>query len=276
MTTITPVHSRPVRTAAATRSGPTRRRRRRNVSARTRWAYRILGGVLACALWEVTGRRGTFGSAWVPMSDVVREGWRSRDLLTRSLKATMPTIIKGFIFGVLIGSVLAFLPTVVPPLSGVSRRLATFVNALPVVVLAPVLITILGIGKVQVLVAAISCFFPMFIAAAAGLNAARRSHLDVMSVLGAKRWTQFRRVRLPAALPAITDGFRLAAPAAVLGAIFGEWFGAEKGIGAVLVSSMQNFRINLLWAAAMLATLLSIIALAGFTALSTWAHRRFA
>jgi NitT/TauT family transport system permease protein len=129
---------------------------------------------------------------------------------------------------------------------------------------------------VQVLVSAISCFFPMFIATAAGLTAARRSHLDVMSVLGAGRWTQLRRVRLPAALPSITDGFRLAAPAAVLGAIFGEWFGAEKGIGAVLVSSMQNFQVELLWATALLATLVSVVALAGFTALSHWTQRKFA
>ena len=59
MTTITPVRSRPIRTLAPTRSGPTLRRRRRVISARTRWAYRILGAVLACALLEITGRRGT-------------------------------------------------------------------------------------------------------------------------------------------------------------------------------------------------------------------------
>jgi NitT/TauT family transport system permease protein len=77
-------------------------------------------------------------------------------------------------------------------------------------------------------------------------------------------------------LPHVVDGFRLAAPAAVLGAIFGEWFGAEKGLGAVLVSSMQNFQVRLLWAAALLSTLISIAALVGFTALARWAQARFA
>jgi NitT/TauT family transport system permease protein len=268
------------RPAAGAVAGPVegraRRRRPREISSTRRWAYRILGAVLACALWEITGRRGTFGSAWIPLSDVVRASWEQRDLLMRSLKVTLPVIIKGFVLGVLIGAAFAFIPQVIGPLGGLTRRLATFVNALPVVVLAPVLITILGSSKVAVLVAAIACFFPMYIASVAGLSAARRSHVDVMSVLGANGWTTFRRVRLPAALPAVVDGFRLAAPAAVLGAIFGEWFGAEKGIGAVLVSSMQNFRIGLLWATAMLATVLSIVALAGFTAMSTWAHRRFA
>jgi NitT/TauT family transport system permease protein len=224
----------------------------------------------------VTGRRQTFGSAWPSLSSVGAEAWEKRDLLQRSLDASLPSIVKGFVVGALFGAVLAFIPMMLPPLRGVTTRLATVVNALPLVVLAPVLVTILGQGQVQVVVAGVSCFFPMFIATAAGLTTARRSHLELMGVLGAGRWTQFRRVQLPAALPSIADGLRLAAPAAVLGGIFGEWFGAEKGIGAVLVSSMQNFQVELLWAAALLATLLSIVALVAFTVVSRWTQARYA
>lgn len=260
-------------TASAVTASPDRLRISRSTQ---RWIFCLLGAFGACALWEITGQRETFGSTWPALSDVVAEGWDKRDLLWRSLTASLPGMIKGFVLGVLVGAGLACVPVIVPPLRGTASRLATFVNALPVVVLAPVLITILGVAKVQVVVAAISCFFPMFVATAAGLTAARRSHLDVMTVLGASKRTQLRRVRLPAALPAISDGLRLAAPAAVLGAIFGEWFGAEKGIGAVLVSSMQNFQVTLLWATALLATALSVIALGSFTVLARRTQARYA
>ena len=260
-------------TAASVGRAPTRLR---ISSSAQRWMFMLLGAGLAAAFWEVTGRRQSFGSTWPALSDVVGEGWTKRDLLQRSLSASLPGMIKGFVLGVALGTVLASIPVVIPPLRGTASRLATFVNALPVVVLAPVLITILGVSKVTVVVAALSCFFPMFVATAAGMTAARRSHLDVMSVFGASKLSQLRRVRMPAALPAIADGLRLAAPAAVLGAIFGEWFGAEKGIGAVLVSSMQNFQVELLWATALLATALSVIALAVFTALARWTQRRYA
>jgi NitT/TauT family transport system permease protein len=245
-------------------------------SSVSRWGLRVLGAALACGFWQYTGKRGTFGSTWPALSDVLHEAWAKHDLLRRALAASFPTMLKGFALGVALGALLATIPQMVPAIAGVSTRLATVVNALPLVVLAPVLITILGIGRVQVFVAALACFFPMFVATAAGLDGTRRSHLDVMSCLGASRWSQLRRVRLPAALPHVVDGFRLAAPAAVLGAIFGEWFGAEKGLGAVLVSSMQNFQVRLLWAAALLSTLISIAALVGFTALARWAQARFA
>lgn len=241
-----------------------------------RWIFMLLGAGLACGFWEITGQRETFGTTWPALSDVLGEAWTKRDLLQRSLAASLPGMLKGFVLGVGLGVMLAVIPAVMPPLRGTASRLATFVNALPVVVLAPVLITILGVDKVKVVVAALACFFPMFVATAAGMTAARPSHLDVMSVLGASRLTQLRRVRFPAAYPAIADGLRLAAPAAVLGAIFGEWFGAEKGIGAVLVSSMQNFQVELLWATALVATALSVIALAVFTAVSRWTQRRYA
>jgi len=81
--------------------------------------------------------------------------------------------------------------------------------------------------------------------------------------------------RARSALPAFADGLRLAAPAAVLGAILGEWFGAPRGIGILIVSSMQNFQIRQLWAAALLAAVVSMIAFALFGALERFVVSRF-
>ena len=64
-------------------------------------------------------------------------------------------------------------------------------------------------------------------------------------------------MRIPAAVPAAIDGLRLAGPAALAGAIFGEWYGAPRGIGVLLVSAMQNARADRLWAASLLAVALA-------------------
>ena len=84
------------------------------------------------------------------------------------------------------------------------------------------------------------------------------------------------RLQLPAAIPGMADGLRLAAPAAILGAVLGEWFGAPRGLGVLIVSAMQNYQIELLWAAALLAALMSMIAFGLFTLLARWAAGRWA
>ena len=71
---------------------------------------------------------------------------------------------------------------------------------------------------------------------------------------------RFVSLQLPASLPGLADGLRLAAPAALLGAVIGEWFGAPRGLGVLIVSAMQNYQITLLWSAALLTALSSTIA----------------
>ena len=104
----------------------------------------------------------------------------------------------------------------------------------------------------------------------------RREHRDVFAVLGASRLTTFVRLDLPAAIPALLDGVRSAAPAAVVGAIVGEWFAAETGLGPMLVASMQNYAIAQLWAIALAATLLSIALYSLLGALRTAALEQLA
>jgi NitT/TauT family transport system permease protein len=73
----------------------------------------------------------------------------------------------------------------------------------------------------------------------------------------------------------LIDGLALAAPAAVLGAVVGEWFGAPRGLGVLLVSSMQNFQTDLMWAAALSAAVISLTAYAALAGLRVAAARRF-
>ncbi len=75
--------------------------------------------------------------------------------------------------------------------------------------------------------------------------------------------------------PAFVDGLRLAGPNALLGTMFGEWFGSSTGLGVLIQVAWQRFQVDLLWSAAFVATALAIVILVVFGTLSRLTTRRF-
>jgi len=107
------------------------------------------------------------------------------------------------------------------------------------------------------------------------LHSTPAAQADVLRVLGASRWATFAQLQLPAALPAVADGLRLSAPVAIVGAIIGEWFAAERGLGPLLVNAMQNYQIDLLWSAALVGALISAGAYGVLSIVQHAAARRY-
>ena len=157
----------------------------------------------------------------------------------------------------MIGVAAAMVASVIPATRRVVTRLAALSNATPWVVVGPILLIVLGRSRGPVGLAAIAALFPMFVSTYIGLVSTPPGGLDVVRAHGASRSVELRAVRIPAAVPATIDGLRLAGPAALAGAIFGEWYGAPRGIGVLLVSAMQNARADRLWAASLLAVALA-------------------
>ena len=132
--------------------------------------------------------------------------------------------------GWVIGTLLAFMSGVVTVFIRTMRpgllQLAVVVNSIPVIALGPVLISIFPREVAPMALAAISVYFTTLVAITTGFAATKAAHEDLFTVLGAGTGERFRRLQLPTALPLIVDGLKLAVPAAVLGAILGEWFGS--------------------------------------------------
>lgn len=229
------------------------------------------------ALWELVGRSGSAGRTFPPISNVVEYAIdpSHRELFQRAIGATFQSALRGFIIGTLFAVMIAGVGALIPVLKEGVDRLAASIHAIPLIALGPLFIVLLSRDGTPTAIAALAAFFPIYVATASGFEAASRAHLDVFAALGADRRTLFRRLQTPAALPALSDGLRLAAPAAVLGAILGEWFGAPRGIGILIVSSMQNFQIVQLWASALLAALVSLMAFALFGALERFVVARY-
>jgi NitT/TauT family transport system permease protein len=234
-------------------------------SARTRGVLQTVAGlVLAGIAWEIAGRARLLGASWPPLSQVFAAiaAPANTGVFQRGLQATLGEAVVGYVIGISIAAISAMLCVVVPELYAPIYRLSAIFSAIPVVAVAGLLVSMLPRGLCPVVVSVLAVYFTAFVAILAGLQSTSPTHHDLLTAFGASRWTRFRRLQAPAALPAFVDGLKLGAPAAMLGAIVGEWFGAERGLGPLLVSSMQNYRIDIMWSAALLGATVSLLAYA--------------
>jgi len=152
-------------------------------------------------------------------------------------------------------------------------------QTIPVVVLAPILVIMLGYGIMpKLVIVALICFFPIVVNGLDGLRAVDDDFITMMYTLYANRWAIFRRVEFPGALPSIFSGMRIAATFASIGAVFGEWAGSSAGLGFVMLEATPNLLTSRIFAAILLLTVISLV-LFGLVSLVErlavpWAPRR--
>jgi ABC-type nitrate/sulfonate/bicarbonate transport system permease component len=160
----------------------------------------------------------------------------------------------GFVWGNALALALASLVLLVPWLEQAITQVAVISYCIPLVAITPILYIVLGAPEpgdpsmTAVVLAAISCFFTTVVGAVLGFRSADRASLDVVSVYGGGRFSQLRKVQLVSALPAIVAALQVAAPAAFLGAILGEYIGGvDRGVGPALVNAQQNLNDGRAW-----------------------------
>jgi sulfonate transport system permease protein len=220
------------------------------------------GLTIVLALWIIGGRAGWAKGMVVTPAEAVRPivSDDTRDLYWRATQSTVWAAFRGLLIGGTLAFLAALLAAAVPSLRRAIARLAAIANAAPWVAVGPVLLVILGRERGPMALAAIAVFFFVFVSASIGLGSAPRASTDMLHALGASRRLRLRALQLPMSLPSLVDGLRLAAPAAVAGAIFGEWYGAPRGLGVLLISGMQSGRPEKLWGASLISAVLGLAA----------------
>lgn len=195
--------------------------------------------------------------------------------------ANVPSTLAAAGVGFVVGNALAILLGVVfVQIAWAERlllRIAVASFCVPLVAIAPILVVILpGDGPKQAL-AALSVFFTTLIAVVLGLRSADAGSLQALRSLGGTQWHAMRKIRLIAALPSLFAGLQIAAPAALLGAIIGEYLGASKGLGVMLIQAQASFNVPRTWAVALVMAGLSGLAYYVFGAigrrLTPWASK---
>jgi NitT/TauT family transport system permease protein len=164
------------------------------------------------------------------------------------------TILKGGLSGYLIGCGAAVLTAVLIDRSPYLQRgllpVGNFVAALPIVGIAPILVMWFGFDwQSKAAVVVVMVFFPVLVNAVAGLAASERMQRDLMATWGASYWQTMVRLRLPAAMPFIFNGLKIATTLALIGAIVAEFFGSPtRGMGFRISTAVGQLALPLVWA----------------------------
>jgi putative hydroxymethylpyrimidine transport system permease protein len=217
--------------------------------------------VAGLGLWELI-----VGLAHVPAYLLPAPSAIAADLATDwpvlgpALQVTLWEVLLGFVIAAAAGVGLA----TALHLSPVARRavypLLIGSQTVPIIVLAPILVILLGYGLApKLIIVALICFFPIVVNGIDGLRSVDPELIRMMRTLDASRWAILRRAEFPAALPSIFSGLRIAATFAAIGAVFGEWSGSNQGLGYVMLAATPNLLTARIFAAIVLLTAIALL-----------------
>jgi ABC-type nitrate/sulfonate/bicarbonate transport system permease component len=214
------------------------------------------GAILA--VWELLALTVFHGHHVVPTPvSVVRVFWNDRRLYPTNLTTTLSEAGWGWLWGNATALALAAAFVLAPAVEASMLRVALAIYCLPIIAIAPILEISYGGNKPKIILAALSVFFPTLIGALVGLRSADKASTEVIKAFGGNRWHVLLKIRLRSALPSTFAGLRIAAPAAVLGAIIGEYVGGTAGLGIFMINSEQALNVPRTWGIALLAAALA-------------------
>lgn len=230
----------------------------------------VIAGVLGA--WELYVDLGGVDSLVLPAPhQVARALYTDRGQLWSNFLVTAQEIV----FGIAVGIAAALAMAVLIHFSATARRgvypLLIASQAIPIPIIAPVLVFWLGFGILpKLVVIALVAFFPLVVTTLAALGTIDPSLIKLMRTFDATRVQTFREVELPSALPGLFTGAKLAVVFSVIGAVLAEQAGSSSGLGYLLTITASNFEIPEAYAAV---AILSAFAIALFVALGAIERR---
>lgn len=176
---------------------------------------------------------------------------------------TLPTLYEtffGFIFGLIFGCAFALLIHLIKPLRAIMLPIILSSQALPIFAIAPLLVIWFGYGiSSKIIIIILMIFFPITSNFYDGLQKTPQAYLDLAHIMNAKRLPKLMLIEIPAALPSLASGIKIAAVYAPMGAIIGEWSGAENGLGYLILNSNSRSQTELMFASIFCIMILSFI-----------------
>ncbi|MDR9826826.1 ABC transporter permease [Vibrio sp. FNV 38] len=236
----------------------TKRTKREGVEHR---AVRLVVTVLIIlGLWQASVVLFELPSFILPAPiEVLKKLIERQDVLLKHALVTGQEIVLGLILGLSMGLLFAVQMLMFEPLKRWLLPILIASQAVPVFAIAPILMLWLGYGIAsKVVMAAIIIFFPVTTCCYDGLRNTPTGYLDLAHTMGASKWQRLRHVQLPAALPTLASGIRVAVVVAPIGAVVGEWVGSSAGLGYLMLQANARMIIDEMFAALFILALLSI------------------
>lgn len=227
--------------APAARPGP----RRRNLLLSPR-AQSVLLLMALLSFWEGGTRYFHVPKHLLPpVSDIGIALWNglyaspmAKDGYWYHSAITLSEIFLGFVVGSAVGLAIGTAISQLPRLEALVAPYVAALQSVPKVALAPIIVVWLGFGiSSKVVIICMLTFFPVLVTSIAGFKAVDADRIDLLRSLSATRWQIFRYTKFPSALPYIFAGLNMAATFSVVGAVVGEFVGAQAGLGVLILQN---------------------------------------
>jgi NitT/TauT family transport system permease protein len=235
-----------------------------------RWLVLPLSLIAGLALWEAVVRVNHFPAFILPLpGQVWQRFWLvlGNGQLVWHTSITLGEVLGGLGLGLVVATALGYLIAKSP---GLERALTPYIvasQAVPIVAIAPLLVIWFGSGlRSKVLICALIVFFPILINTVVGLRSVEPELHDLMRSLRASRWQIFTKLDVPAALPVWLAGLKVGATLAVIGAVVGEFIGADRGLGFLVNFARGQYDTALVFVA-VIALVVIALALYGLVSL---------
>jgi NitT/TauT family transport system permease protein len=226
---------------------------------------RLYAFVLLLALllgWEALCTVLRFSALVLPAPSVVIAAlWRglASGFLWPHLWQTVLELVLGLLSGCVLGFVSGIVMAQSPPLRRTLMPYVVTSQVVPKLALAPLFIVWFGFGTLPtVVITALICFFPLMENTMTSLQRVDANRLELFRMLGATQVQTLWRLKIPAGLPVILAGLRVAVVLALVGAVVGEFIGASKGLGALIIAAQGSMDTPLMFAVLLLITLLGL------------------
>lgn len=244
-----------------------------------RWLLPVLAILALLVIWELYVVLRGVNSLLLPSPiDVIKALWDDRGTLWFNLKPTAVEVI----LGILLGAAVALALTIAMHFSRTVREalypLLIATQAIPLPILAPLLVVWLGFGlPSKLLVVALVSFFPIVVTTLSALARVDPDLIKLMSTFDAGRWQTFRLVELPSGLPGLFAGAKIGAVFSVLAATFAEQAGSNSGLGYLLLVTVGNLEMSEAFASVLVLAAFAILLFALLTLIERrtlpWANR---
>lgn len=225
--------------------------------------YSFLFFLLLIIIWEIISRTGVISVRILPAPSIIiyslfinfRQMWWH--VIVTAYETFMGFIIAVF-FGIAIAIIMdgiSFIKRIVYPLLIISQTI-------PIITVAPLFIIWFGYGYLpKIIIVVLICFFPISISLLQGLSSADIELINLLKSMGASKYQIYKFVKLPASLPSLFSGLKIAATYSIMGATIGEWVGGSSGIGVFMLRAKFSFATDKVFGAIIIITVLSILLL---------------
>ena len=180
-------------------------------------------------------------------------------VLSSHIGITVLEAILGISISLILALVLGILMDCFPLVRKGIYPLLVVTQTVPMIVLAPIFIIYMGFGIApKILTVVLMCFFPIAISFADGLSQVEKEYVHLVRSYGAGQFMAYRLVKIPAAIPSLLSGLKVAATYSISGAVVGEWIGAQKGLGYYLLRVKNGYMLDKVFACVLIIIFLSL------------------